>query len=232
MTQDKRNAILIRTGAVLSGLLFTVAVGNASIIPVLSGAPSGPSGGPFTYNYTAELQQDERLDPNATNGVTCPSLSGLTQCDPTGTFFTIYDVSGYHSGSAVAPTGWFATEQADGITPSTVNGLAFDNGALVNVTFFYTGDVVHANGVVVPITGFSYISDFSGTEIGRYTSQATKDVGVETGTTDQTVGFVDVPNPNSSTTGGTVPEPTSASLFAGGGLLLFGLSRFLHRKSS
>lgn len=84
MTQNKRSAILIRTGAVLSSFLFTVAVGNASIIPVLSGTPSGPSGGPYTYNYTANLQQDESLDPAATDGVTCPGLGGLVQCDPAG----------------------------------------------------------------------------------------------------------------------------------------------------
>jgi hypothetical protein len=231
MTQDKRSAILIRTGAVLLSVLFTVAVGNASIIPVLSGAPSGPSGGPYTYNYTAQLQQDESLNPSATDGVTCPGLAGLVQCNPPGTFFTLYDINGYVSGSAVAPSGWYGTEQDNGITPSTVIGSSFDNMALVNVTFFYTGPVVSGNGSVLAITGFSFLDAYSGTMLGQYTSQATKNGGVDAGTTDQTVGYVDVPNPGSGITGGTVPEPASASLFAGGGLLLFGLSRFLRRKS-
>ncbi len=231
MTQHRRNAILIRTGAVLSSFLFTVAVGNASIIPVLSGAPSGPSGGPYTYNYTANLQQDESLDPAATDGVTCPGLSGLVQCDPAGTFFTLYDINGYVSGSAVTPAGWYATEQETGITPSQVIGSSFDNAAIVNITFFYTGPVVADSGAVLPITGFSFLDDYSDTMTGNYTSQATKDTGVDAGTTDQTVGYVDVPNPGSGITGGVVPEPASSSLLAGGGLLLFGLSRFLRRKS-
>src|SRR5271165_2471698 len=231
MTQDKRSAILIRTGAALLSLLFTVAVGNASIIPVLSGAPSGPSGGPYTYDYTAQLQQDESLDPVATAGVTCPGLAGLVQCNPAGTFFTLYDINGYVQDSAAAPSGWYATAQKIGVTPSTVIGQSFDNMGLINVTFFYTGPIVSGNGSVLSITGFSFLDIYSGTMLGQYTSQATKNGGIDAGTTDQTVGYVDVPNPGSGITGGTVPEPASASLFAGGGLLLFGLSRFLRRKS-
>ncbi|MGA2597295.1 MAG: hypothetical protein ABSH09_09945 [Bryobacteraceae bacterium] len=231
MTQDKRSAILIRTGAVLSSFLFLAAIGNASIIPELSGAPSGPSGGPYTYNYTANLQQDESLNPVATDGVTCPGLGGLVQCNPPGTFFTLYDINGYVSGSAAAPSGWYASAQDVGVTPSTVIGSSFDNAALINVTFFYTGPIVSGNGSVLAITGFSFLDAYSGTMLGNYTSQATKNGGIDAGTTDQTVGYVDVPNPGSGITGSTVPEPASASLFAGSGLLLFGLSRFLRRKS-
>src|SRR5207248_10412294 len=79
-------------------LLFA-SFANASLIPALVGSPV-PTGPNFAFNYQAMLTNTERLDVNATNGVTCPGPSNTkVQCNPAGTFFTIYDIPGFVSAS-------------------------------------------------------------------------------------------------------------------------------------
>ena len=200
----KRLAILALAFLCISGLA------NATIIAVLNSGPTPVSGGNFAFNYRADLSGDERLDPNATNGVTCPAPGpALAQCNPAGTFFTIYDINGFQSVNVTAPN-WFSTVQLTGVTPSSVNGSTIDQPNVVNVTFFYTGPVVHAGGATLNITGFQVISSLGGVNSnGNFSSQSTKDVGDSSGNTDQTVGPVSVP-------AGTVPEPSSMLLIGGG----------------
>lgn len=206
-----------------AGLLTFLGIGNAAIIPTLdSGSPVavGPN---FGYNYTATLQQDERLDPLNTDGVTCPGVSGLVQCTPPGTFFTLYDVGSMSTFvTASAPAGWGWTDQATGVTPATINAI-FDT-SLLNVTFFYTGPVVHAAGSLVPFTGFQVVSTIDGVNVnGWFSGQATKDAGVDANTADQFDGHVPVPNSTSGPLGG-VPEPSTFVLL-GTGLLLVAFAR-------
>lgn len=200
-------------GVFAAGVMTTL-VASASIITVLDSGPSaiGPN---FAYNYRADLSGDERLDPVATNGMTCPGPSNtLIQCNPTGTFFTIYDISGFVSASTTA-SGWSMVSQLVGVTPSSISGTAIDNPALTNVTFEYSGPLVAASGSILSTVGFQVVSSFSGVNPnGKFTSQSTQNSGPSAGATDQTVGSVAVPE-------STVPEP---SLLAIMGSALIGLA--------
>ncbi len=223
-----RTKKVVRLTIFLAAVFVMLPIVKASIIPTLASLPTPDISGNWDYSYTANLQEGERLDPNATDGVTCPSLGGLVSCNPAGTFFTIYDVEGYVSSSTSA-TGWYSMAQLIGVTPSTL--MPVDAADNVNVTFFYTGPVVSANGAVVPITGFQIVSTLDTVVEGWYTSQATKDAGIDAGTTDQTVGRVLVPNngPGSGPAGGVVPEPGTASMLLLG---CAGVIASLHRKRS
>ena len=214
--------ILVKV-SILTLATLGVHAANAAIIPVLNSGSPTPSGSNFAFNYTANLQQDERLDPAATSGVTCPGPSNSTtnvQCQPPGTFFTIYDVPDFVGASA--PSGWMMSHQLLGLTPSSVNGSSIDLPTVVNVTFMYIGPVLHANGVVVPISGFQIISKDNLTVPGFYSFQATKDSGDSAGNTDQGAGPTTVP----SITGEiqTVPE-TGSLLLLGCGLIALGICR-------
>lgn len=193
-------------------ILFAVLIAitplvRASIIPIFTSGPAADGSGGYNYGYTADLQQEERLDPAATNGVTCLSISSLVPCDPPGTFFTIFDFTGYLSSNTSA-AGWGISTQNVGLTPSTL--LPVDDGSLTNITFFYTGEVVHADGAVVPFQGFQIVSSLNTITQGWYASQDTNDVGLDAGTTDQTVGRVVVPTNGPGPLGGPVPEPGDA----------------------
>ena len=198
--------------------ILVAGISKATIIAVLDSGPVPVLGG-FAFNYRADLTGDERLDPAATNGITCPGPGpSLVQCNPPGTFFTLYDISGFVSANTTA-SGWFVTVQNLGLTPSGINASGFDNAAIVNVTFSYTGPVVHANGSTLPIPGFQIVSTLNGVTSGNFTSQATKDSNFSIGTTDQAVGPVSVP-------AGSVPEPASLVLIGAG---IFGLAMLRRR---
>jgi hypothetical protein len=184
---------------------------NATLIGVLQSGPTlittGPFAGDFAFNYIAKLSGDERLDPAATDSVTCPGLGHPVQCNPGGTFFTIYDIPGLAEVNITAAN-WSSVTQSLGVTPSTIDGSSFDDPTLENVTFSYTGPVVHANGTDLLLSGFQIISTFKGLNLnGTFTSQATKDTGDSNGSTDQVVGLLPVP---------AVPEPATLLLVGGG----------------
>ncbi len=197
---------MVRLTILLALVIATPPTVKASIIPIFTTGPTANGSVGYSYDYTADLQQDERLDPAATNGVTCLSMGSPVSCSPPGTFFTIYDFAGYMSSSA-SESGWGITTQSVGLTPSTL--LPPDDGTLTNITFFYTGGVVHADGDVVQFPGFEIVSSLNTVDEGWYTSQDTNDVGLDAGTTNQTVGRVVAPANGQGTgpLGGPVPEP-------------------------
>ncbi len=192
-------------------LVALATAANASIIVTLDSGPTAVAGG-YNYVYGADLGQDESLNPFATTGATCPGPNHTQiQCNPTGTFFTVYDIGGFLSAGTSTPN-WSYTTQLIGVTPSTILGPSFDNPSLMNVTFFYSGPIVLSSGTVTHYTGFDVDSSSNILTTGAFTSQATKDVGPEAGNTDQVVGPVQVPVPG----GSGVPEPASMTLIGGG----------------
>lgn len=195
-----------------AAMLSMAALANASLIATLS--TEVPMGSNFAFNYSATVTADERLDPVATDGVTCPGPGNtLVQCNPPGTFFTIYDIPGFLS-ALVSTPGWTVSEQPLGITPSTINA-SFDSPALMNVTFMYTGPVVAGP---TSFTGFQIVSSAGGINLnGHFSSQSTDNIGSDAGATDQLDGSVAIPQ-------ATVPEPGSLAMMGLGivGILLGG----------
>lgn len=197
-----------KTLTIMAAIFACAALANASLIATL--ASQTPLGSNFAFNYSATVTADERLDPAATSGVTCPGPGNTeVQCTPPGTFFTIYDIPGFVSASTTA-SGWGDTTQLLGITPSTINGAAFDSPTLTNVTFMYTGPVVA--GTLV-LSGFQIVSSDSAINLaGHFTSQSTNNVGADAGLTAQLSSSVGVP-------AATVPEPGSLIMLAAGLML-------------
>jgi hypothetical protein len=188
--------------------IFTLTVcADASILPFLASPPVDLGGGQFAFNYDIGVSGDERLDPTATSGDSC--FGG--PCNPAGTFFTIYDISGFVSASASAP-GWTESTQATGLTPFNIG---IPDSGLPNVTFTYTGAVVDGP---VDISGFQIISTVGGVMQGEFSSQATNNTTDLSGTTDFLFGSVSVP-------GSGVPEPAFAGVFLTVGLIGFGFAR-------
>ena len=198
----------------LSGAL-ACALATAAHATIIANLDSvTPSGSNFDFNYSATLAPDERLDPAQTAVAPCPGSS--SPCNPSGTFFTIYDIPGF-VGVIAVPTNWVDSTQLTGVTPSLQNGFT-DDPALMNVTFSYTGPVAHGDTLTSPFTGFVIESTDGGMNTnGVFTSQATKDAGLSAGNTDQAIGPVTVPAADP-----TVPEPPT-TLLTGFGLILAGL---------
>jgi len=189
----------------LATILVWSALANASLIPSLTSETS--SGGNFVFAYSASVSALETLDPAATNGVTCPGPGNtLVLCNPTGTFFTIYDIPGFVSAATTA-SGWAVTTQFVGTTPSTINATPFDSPTVTNVTFTYTGPVTPG---LVTIPGFTITSvDSAENNNGHFSSQDTQNFGPDAGTTNQLDGSVTVPQ-------ATVPEPDTLILMGAG----------------
>ncbi|MGI8639461.1 MAG: carboxypeptidase-like regulatory domain-containing protein [Pyrinomonadaceae bacterium] len=185
--------------AICSILLFS-GMSQAAVIPILVTGPTPIGGGQFRYTYRFDLTNDERLDPAATNGATCPSL-GMNNvlCDPPGTFVTLYDIPGLISADfipdATTPAGGNFTVLIlnTGITPSTIDPRTIDNSTIANVTYRYNGPIA-----IGPrsFTGFSIITTGNGINpTGNFSNQATKNTPgfPSDGQTDQITGSVAVP---------------------------------------
>ena len=201
----------MKTTLKVAGLALMASAAWASLIPSLSSLT--PAGSDFVYTYTAHLSVDEALNPTATNGVTCPAPGAPVQCNPTGTFLTIYDFAGF-TGTATAPAGWTLTTSNTGLTPSSIVGGSIDSPGVLNLTFTYTGGNVQGPGDFI----FTANSIFGTTNNnGNFAAQLTKSDLANPGSnglTDQNAGPLPTP-------AATVPEPASA-LLIGGGLLLAG----------
>lgn len=196
--------------ALLAVTLASASTAYASMTPVLSSVTA--AGSNFAFNYSVHVPDTERLDPTATNGVTCPGPSSTEmQCNPTGTFFTIYDIDGFVSVQPPLPSNWTFTTQSTGLTPSAVS-KSFDGGG-TNVTFTYTGPIVSG-----PVTSSAFTilstTSLSNTE-GAFSSQDTKNLTDAVGSSVQGTGFVEVPafppTPTSTPTNTPTVTPTATN---------------------
>ena len=178
---------------------------SASLIPTLGSiTASGNLADPFQWNYNVALSSDEQLNPADTSTAPVP-----------GTFFTLYDVSSTTPIIVGTPTGWTASTQLSGITPSGISPS--DSSSLWDVTYTYTGAPLTGPS---SFTGFSL--DFAGNAmaLGQFSFQATQfNNTITNGTTDNGKGFSIIPAV-------ATPEPTTLSLIGFG---LVGLA-FVRRK--
>ena len=194
----RRLALVSLFSLILPGL--ALADITVSVAPTVT--PSGPV---FTWSYDAFLNGLATATPTIP-GASCND-STASACNAP--FFTIYDVSGYVSGSASAPSGWDVSVQLVGLTPTGQTPDTGDSSSIPNITFFYTD---------AQITGpqdlgiFSLQSTSGNFVTGSYTQQTNSN---PPGTREHGGGFTQVPAAASV----PVPEPSSlvlvgAALFA------------------
>lgn len=188
--------------------LLGVSVVHASIIPTLSTVTGT---GPFTWNYTVNLDANQNAVPGPTPGASTPSGVGVTS-GTNADYFTIYDFAGF-TGVHSEPAGWGFQSLAVGSTPSDV--VPTDNPAIVNLTWYRTGTTLL--GPQTPIGTFSAQSTLGAGALVSYTSSGTRNSGASAGTTVSSIGTVLAPV-------GTVPEPASFGLL-GMSLVSLGMIR-------
>ena len=135
----------------------------------------------YTWTYGATIGAPGTVTANVPSGACGGGTSGSI-CK--GTFFTIYDFTGYIAGSAIVPPGWKLSVQLTGHTPSSQRPS--DNSKLQNLTFYYTGpDIPGPAG----LGDFSVGSSFGTSTSGLFSYQALKNgSGADSGS-----GAVEVP---------------------------------------
>jgi hypothetical protein len=156
----------------------TTLAAYADVIPTLSSIT--PSGSDFTWNYSANVTADQRVEHND--------------------FFTIYDFGSFVPGSNTQPTGWMFSSSLLGSTPSFLTARDYarlhDNPSVLNLTWTYIGQN--------PIIGPDFLGIFSVTNntnqltTGQFASQATHNGGPYNGGKSPNLGDVSVPVPEMS----------------------------------
>lgn len=210
----------VRVSLAVLVLAWPAAVAQASIIPVLNSVtPSGPN---FVWTYEATLASDQLAQPGAVPGAstaTGAGDSGATSAD----YFTIYDFAGF-TGAHSEPAGWGFQALLLGSTPSTTTPA--DNPAILNLTWYRTGDAVLTPDGDVSLGLFSATSTFSDNRSFRnFTADATKDNGAASGTAIGTIGSVTGP-------GASIPHPASLILLSSGLGVVAVLMRRARRRPS
>ena len=140
----------------------SLALANLTVAPDPTVTPTGSA---FIWSYDVTLNGVE----TATSTIPGGSCIGSTATPCGGTFFTIYDVSNYVSGSASAPVGWGVSVQLIGLTPTGQTPDTMDSNSIENITFFYTGAQITGPQDL----GLFSLKSASGTEVtGSYTEQS------------------------------------------------------------
>lgn len=146
-----------------------------------------------------------------------------------GDYFTIYDFAGYQTGSAVyspspdlsgSSTDWTVSVANTGTTPDLVN--PYDNNALPNLTWTYTGPTIESAG----LGNFWAVSLYGSTTEAAFTARTHVTAG---GPADENITETTVPLTVPAPPG--VPEPATLAL-AGVGLPFLVIARRLRRKQA
>lgn len=185
-----------------TAVLWFASAAQAGLIPV--NVSVHPDSGNYRWTYGVVVTTDVSVNP--------------------GDSFTIYDVYGLISGSAVMPANWSVSEAMT--TPPHPGTLPFDDPTVPNVTFTYNG--------LTPIMGqaglgnFSIISMYNDVAVGDFTSSAHRQVD---GRVEYNITTTDVPAPPDNPDGGVhqTPEPSTLALF-GVGLPLAAVARRWRRR--
>ena len=144
----------------------------ADVIPTLSSIV--PSGGDFSWNYSANVTLDQRVEHDD--------------------FFTIYDFGNFVAGSNTQPTGWMFSSAFVGRTPALV--LPHDDPTILNLTWTYIGKTPIVGPAALGIFSVNTNTDQVGTS--DFAAQATRNGGPNDGTKISNVGDVSVPVPEMS----------------------------------
>lgn len=174
--------------------LAIASAANASITPVLVGAPVDNGDGTYAWTYDATLASDQGI--------------------VSGSFFTLYDFVGF-TGFGSLPANWTATSALLGKTPSKT--LPDDDAALINVSFTYTGPDFNTTGPTTEqdLGNFVIFSSSNTIVLSDYTSLGKLNNGPTIGSDVATIGSNAV-----GVAGAAVPEPaTWATLMVGMGLV-------------
>jgi hypothetical protein len=148
-------------GLVLAGALLLMSPGQAQadIVLTIVNAGTPTVGGNFLYTY------EVMLTPGSV--VSKPGGGVNTGISPSNNFFTLYDISGFVSGSvtylgalAAAGNSSFSTQNL-GITPVTETPKPNDDPNVINITTYWTGPDVAAVGMMaIDLGSLSFISTF------------------------------------------------------------------------
>jgi hypothetical protein len=174
--------------SLMLGLIAFAGLADADII-LDAPTVTAIGGGLYTWSYDIVLEPGEGLSS------TSPAATGG---DPSGDYFTIYDVAGFVGGVAVPSADWASSVQLTGVTPPGES--VSDNASMENVTFFYIGSA-EIIGSGQAIGSFGFDSTYSETTAGVFTAET---LNTAVGGADPTQGSVVVP--------GAVPEPSSIGL--------------------
>jgi len=164
----------MRKGYILSLVAFSAMTfaTYADVIPLLSSIT--PSGSDFTWNYSASVTVDQRVEH--------------------GDYFTIYDFGNFALGSNTQPVGWVFSSALVGVTPPLV--LPFDDPSILNLTWTYIGQTPIVGPAALGI--FSINTDTNQLRTADFASEATRNGGPNDGTKIDNVGNVSVPVPEMS----------------------------------